>query len=115
MVRAVGTYRPVRPRRSRSVNVRGRVPVEREGVGAGVDLVRLAGPRTERRLEGSGEPGAVVRVRAADPPLVAGTRVRLRLPAGTAAVMSDEIMALARLEVPPSLRNPGGLDALASA
>src|SRR5204863_3883904 len=53
--------------------------------------------------------------RASDPPLVLGSRVRLRLPAGSAAMWSDEIVALARLEVPPPLRNPGGLDALASA
>ena len=63
----------------------------RQALGAPDVLFRIAGPVvTPPELE-SGEPVAIVAVCAAEPPLFAGTRVRLRLPAGTAVEWSDRL------------------------
>jgi competence protein ComEC len=53
-------------------------------------------------------------VRAARPPLVLGTRLRLRLPEGHGAAWGDRLTCLARIEVAPGRRNPGGFDARAA-
>jgi len=63
----------------------------------------------------AGEPDALAAVERATPPLLAGTRLRLRLPDGDPAEWGDEVAVLARLERPPGVRNPGGFDARASA
>jgi competence protein ComEC len=63
----------------------------------------------------SGEPAAVVSVTAARPPIVRGSRVRLRFPAGSDVEWGDEVRALARIEAPDTCRNPGGYDARAAA
>ncbi|MBI5711504.1 MAG: DNA internalization-related competence protein ComEC/Rec2 [Candidatus Eisenbacteria bacterium] len=72
---------------------------------------RLAGPPPRE----SGEPTGVLVVERARPPLAAGTRVRLRLPEGSTVEWGDRVQALARLELPPGARNPGGFDARAAA
>jgi competence protein ComEC len=48
-------------------------------------------------------------------PLPSGTRLRFRLPAGCDAEWGDTVTALATLERPSGLRNPGGIDARAAA
>ena len=63
----------------------------------------------------AGEPVAVVEVARARPALVRGTRLRVRLPAGSDAEWSDLVDATVRVERPRLARNPGGLDALATA
>ncbi len=63
----------------------------------------------------AGEPEAVVTVARAEPPLPPGTRVRVRLPPGSPAEWGDRVRLLARIEVPPGMRNPGGFDARAAA
>ena len=63
----------------------------------------------------SGERFVTLAVQAAEPSLMAGTRIRLRLPPETEAEWSDRLRALARLEIPPNLRNPGGGSARAFA
>jgi competence protein ComEC len=83
--------------------------------GAGAEMMRLEGRVIAPPERESGEAAVVIEVRAADPPLPCGTRVRLRLPAGTPVEWSDRLEALARLEVPLTLRNPGGYDARAAA
>ena len=72
---------------------------------------RVAGPPPRE----SGEPTGVLAVERARPPLVTGTRVRLRLPEGSTVEWGDRVRALARLELPPPPRNPGGFDARAAA
>ncbi len=65
----------------------------------------------EPPLRAGGEAVAVTRVLAANPPLVRGTRLRVRLPAGCEAEWGDRVGVLARLDVPALRRNPGGYDA----
>jgi competence protein ComEC len=91
------------------------IEAARARLAAGGDLFRIEAEVVEPPLEESGEPVAIVSVRAADPPLVMGSRLRLRIPAGTGAEWSDRVRALARLDPPPAVRNPGGFDARAAA
>ncbi|MBI1797899.1 MAG: ComEC family DNA internalization-related competence protein [Candidatus Eisenbacteria bacterium] len=63
----------------------------------------------EHPLREGGEPLAIATLTRACGPLAAGTRVRLRLPAGCDAEIGDDVDALARLERPPGRRNPGGI------
>ncbi|OGF04050.1 MAG: hypothetical protein A2W00_11765 [Candidatus Eisenbacteria bacterium RBG_16_71_46] len=95
----------------------GRAALERERARfvAHDGLYAVAARVVEPPRREAGEPVAVVRIDAARPPLLAGTRARLRLPAGSDAEWGDGLEALARLEVPPSRRNPGGGDARAAA
>ncbi len=62
----------------------------------------------EHPLREGGEPLAIVRLIGANAPLEAGTRVRLRLPAGCDAEWGDTVSAFAILERPPGRSNPGG-------
>ena len=59
----------------------------------------------------SGEPEAIVAIEGASPQLPRGTRARLWLPPGSPAEWGDRVRLIARLEVPASIRNPGGFDA----
>jgi competence protein ComEC len=86
----------------------------RAAVGDGERLFRITGHVLEPPQRESGEPIVVIAVDAAAPPLVAGARIRLRLPAGVPVEWSDRIEALARIEAPLPLRNPGGYDARAA-
>jgi len=56
-------------------------------------------------------PSIVLRVTRANPPLAAGTCVRLRLPEGSDADWGDRLACLAELGPPSPLRDPGGWDA----
>ncbi|MEK7823856.1 MAG: DNA internalization-related competence protein ComEC/Rec2 [Candidatus Eisenbacteria bacterium] len=69
----------------------------------------------EHPLREAGEPLAIARLTGAAPPLPAGTRLRLRLPAGCDAEWGDTVTAFAALERPPGRRNPGGIDASGTA
>jgi len=72
----------------------------------------------EHPLREGGEPLAIVRLIGSSASLEAGTRVRLRLPAGCQAEWGDTVTAFAVLERPPARSNPGGFsprDAAASA
>jgi competence protein ComEC len=62
-----------------------------------------------------GEPLAILTVARARPALAAGTRLRVRLPAGSEAEWGDVVDAAVRLERPGGLRNPGGFDLRAAA
>ena len=63
----------------------------------------------------SGEPLVVLRLAPAAGNALAGSRVRLRLPAASRVEWGDRIEALARLERPAPRRNPGGGSARAAA
>lgn len=76
---------------------------------------RVTGRVVEPPPREAGEPVAVLAVERARPPLVRGTRLRVRLPRGAAAEWSDVVDAVVRVEVPRGLRNPGGFDARAAA
>jgi competence protein ComEC len=69
----------------------------------------------EHPLREAGEPLAIARLTGAAAPLPAGTRVRLRLPTGCDAEWGDTVIAFATLERLPGRRNPGGIDASATA
>ena len=84
---------------------------ERRGLGAGDGIFRIQGTVNEPAETEGGETLVVVTLRAAQPALPAGTRVRLRLPGGVEAEWSDHLAALVRLDLPQRLRNPGGHDA----
>ncbi len=91
---------------------RGRIEVQRAQVEAGDGLFRL-----EVTVMGPGARGGEwieARVTAAAPPLIAGTRLHLRMPEGRPAVWGDRLACLATLEVAPGRRNPGGFDARAA-
>ncbi len=94
-----------------------RAALERARVGLDLPdaLFRVSGRVVEPPQRESGEPLAVVAVIDASPPIARGARVRLRLPAGSAAEWGDRLEALASLELPPRLRNPGGFDARGAA
>jgi competence protein ComEC len=62
----------------------------------------------EHPLREGGEPLAIARLIEPGASLVAGTRVRLRLPAGCEAEWGDTVTAFAVLERPPARSNPGG-------
>jgi len=83
----------------------------RPELGAGDGIFRIQGTVSEPPEAEGGETVVVVSLRAAQPALRAGTRVRLRLPAGVEAEWSDHVAALVRLDLPQRLRNPGGHDA----
>lgn len=102
---------------ARAGGERARLAAERAPLGSpgSESLRRLIGVVEAPPDVESGEALAVLAVTAAEPPLVAGTRLRLRLPAGVVPEWSDTLVALARLEVPLAARNPGGYDALAGA
>ena len=76
---------------------------------------RVAGRVVEPPPREAGEPVAVLAVERARPALLRGTRLRLRLPRGSAAEWGDEVDAVVRAEVPRGPRNPGGFDARAFA
>jgi competence protein ComEC len=83
---------------------------------AGSDDARWIAARVlEHPLRESGEPLAILALSRSSAPLPAGTRLRLRLPAGCGAEMGDDVEALVRLERPPGLRNPGGFSSRAIA
>jgi len=63
----------------------------------------------------AGEPVAIVAVRRARPALIAGTRLRVRLPAESEAEWGDVLDAVVRVDPPRPARNPGGFDGLAVA
>lgn len=63
----------------------------------------------------AGEPVAIVAVRRARPALIAGTRLRVRLPAESEAEWGDVVDAVVRVDPPRPARNPGGFDGLAVA
>ena len=99
---------------SRGFAHRARIEVARAALGASdtywVDGVIVEPPQLE-----SGAPLVTLEVHAGRPALVAGSRVRLRLPEGSVAEWGDSVRALARLDPPPRLRNPGGFDLRAAA
>src|SRR6266705_716067 len=66
--------------------------------GAGHRTWRVEARVVEPPARESGEPDAVVAASSASPPLLAGTRLRLRLPAGTPAEWGDRVWLLARLD-----------------
>jgi competence protein ComEC len=78
-------------------------------------LIRIRGRVVEPPLRESDEPVAIIAVSGSAPPLPRGARVRVRLPAGSGAEWGDAIEALALLDPPSALRNPGGFDARAVA
>ena len=88
---------------------------EREALERGGSFYRVAARVAEPPPREAGEPVAVVTVRCARPALVAGTRLRLRLPAGSEAEWGDVLDAVVRVEPPRPARNPGGFDGLAVA
>jgi competence protein ComEC len=88
----------------------GRRPIARHG-----PWFRLEARLSDPPQRASGEPVAVLAVERARPPLVRGTRIRVRLPAGCALEWGDRARLLAHLEVPLDARNPGGFDARAAA
>ena len=81
----------------------------------GVGTWRLTARVDEPPRREADAPSATLRVLAASPRLPRGLRVRLRLPAGSAAEWGDTLEVLARLEPPATRRVPGGFDASASA
>jgi len=84
---------------------RERVAIERGG-----SFYRVIAGVAEPPPRQGGEPVAVITVRCARPPLVAGTRLRVRLPAGSTAEWGDVLDAVVRVELPGPARNPGGFD-----
>jgi competence protein ComEC len=92
-----------------------RLEREREAIPDGERPWRIEARVVEPPAREAGEPDAVVAVERAEPPMSAGTRLRLRLPRGSSAEWGDRVGLLARIEVPPGARNPGGFDARASA
>jgi competence protein ComEC len=85
------------------------IEAQRARIEAGDGLFRL-----DVRVRGPGARGGEwieAEVRAARPPLIAGTRLRLRLPDGQRAGWGDRLLVLAGIEVAPGRRNPGGFDA----
>jgi competence protein ComEC len=89
-----------------------RAPVARAGPDA---LHRIEARVIEPPARESGEPVATLCVLAATPPLVRGSRLRMRLPEGSDAEHGDRVELLARLDLPEPARNPGGWDARAAA
>jgi competence protein ComEC len=89
--------------------------VARERLAANGPFHRVGGRVVEPPPREGGEPVAVLAVERARPPLPRGTRLRLRLPPGSAAEWGDALDAVARVEVPRGPRNPGGFDARAAA
>ena len=65
----------------------------RPELGAGDGIFRIQGTVSEPPEAEGGETVVVVSLRAAQPALRAGTRVRLRLPAGVEAEWSDHVAA----------------------
>ena len=87
------------------------LPAASEQAGVCRMVVKLESPP----LREADAPAATARVLAASPPLVRGTRLRLRLPPGATAEWGDTVECLARLEPPMQPRVPGGWDGRASA
>jgi competence protein ComEC len=88
---------------------------ERAAVALGGAFYRVTARVVEPPPREAGEPVAVVAVRRARPALIVGTRLRVRLPAGSEAEWGDVLDAVARVEPPRPARNPGGFDGLAVA
>jgi competence protein ComEC len=86
---------------------------ERAAVAHGGAFYRVTARVVEPPPREAGEPVAIVAVRCARPALIVGTRLRLRLPAGSEAEWGDVLDAVARVEPPRAARNPGGFDGLA--
>jgi competence protein ComEC len=100
---------------ARAAAQRAVIAEQRAGFVAATGLYRLTGTVAEPPERESGEPTAIVVVAHAEPPLAAGTRVRLHLPPGSAVEWSDRVDVLARLDPPGPIANPGGFDARAAA
>ena len=77
---------------------------------AGGDVWRIVARIESPPLREADAPTAAVRVLAASPPLVLGTRLRLRLPPGSMAEWGDTVECLTRLEAPSPPRSPGAYD-----
>jgi competence protein ComEC len=94
---------------ARGLSVREQIALERSVLARGgfawINAVVVEPAETE-----SGTTRAVLSIRAADPPLRPGTRVRAWLPEGVSADWGDRVSALVRLSVPDPVRNPGGFD-----
>lgn len=78
-------------------------------------IVRVRVMLAEPPRRESGDPAATAVLLAANPPLPAGVRLRVRLPATCTAEWGDRLDLLARFEPPAPRRNPGGFDAAAAA
>ncbi len=107
---ALGLAAGARGAGHRAVLDRERLALERGGSFYHV-VARVAEPPPRE----AGEPVAVVTVRCARPALVAGTRLRVRLPAGSEVEWGDVVDAVVRVEPPRPPRDPGGFDGLAVA
>ncbi len=88
---------------------------ERAAVSRGGAFYRVTARVAEPPPREAGEPVAIVAVHRAHPALVAGTRLRVRLPAASAAEWGDVLDAVVRVDPPRPARNPGGFDGLAVA
>jgi len=89
--------------------------VQRAVLARGGSFYRVAARVAEPPPREAGEPVAILAVTRARPPLVAGARLRVRLPAGSDAEWGDVLDAAVRVDLPRPARNPGGYDGLAVA
>lgn len=88
---------------------------ERAAVARGDAFHHVAARVVEPPPREAGEPVAIVAVLCARPPLILGTRLRVRLPAESEAEWGDVLFAVVRVDPPRPARNPGGFDGLAVA
>lgn len=100
---------------ARAGGAHARLVTDREGLAADGAFHRIRARLIEPPRRESGEPNGLAAIESASPPLARGAIVRLRLPEGCGAEWGDRLEALARLEAPLTVRNPGGFDALAAA
>ena len=100
---------------ARGAGQRAMLDGERAAVARGGDFYDVSARVAEPPPREAGEPVAVVAVRRARPALVVGTRLRVRLPAGSEAEWGDVVDAVVRVDPAGPARNPGGFDGLAVA
>ena len=100
---------------ARGAGHRAVLEAERAVLARGGTFYRITARVAEPPPREAGEPVAIVAVRRARPALIAGMRLRVRLPAGSPAEWGDVLDAVVRVEPPPPLRDPGGFDGRAVA
>ncbi len=82
---------------------------ERQQLARAGDVLRIEARVHEPPPREAGQPVALVAVTRSRPPVITGTRLRVRLPAASDAEWSDVVDATVRVDLPRPARNPGGL------